>query len=77
MGQLRLYEGAFTQAGELYRRAIDFEDIPDVHMDLAIAFLRANRLDEALFGNSLRGHTIGQPQVIFPSMDEKKPAAGT
>ena len=48
VGQLRLYEGAFTQAGELYRRAIDFEDIPDIHTDLAIAFLRANRLDEAL-----------------------------
>ena len=24
------------------------------------------RLEEALFGNSLRGHTIGKPQVLFP-----------
>ena len=33
------------------------------------------RLEEALFGNSLRGHTVGKPQVIFPPMD-KPPAAG-
>jgi methionyl-tRNA synthetase len=33
------------------------------------------RLEEALFGNSLRGHTIGQPSVLFPPIDEK-PAAG-
>jgi methionyl-tRNA synthetase len=32
------------------------------------------RLEEALFGTSLRGHTIGKPQVIFPPLDEKKPA---
>jgi hypothetical protein len=31
------------------------------------------RLDEALFGNSLRGHVIGEPVVIFPEV-EKKPA---
>ncbi len=34
------------------------------------------RLDEALFGNSLRGHTIGKPKVIlFPPIEEKPPAA--
>jgi methionyl-tRNA synthetase len=33
------------------------------------------RLDEALFGNSLRGHAVGQPSVLFPPMDEK-PTAG-
>ena len=34
------------------------------------------RLDEALFGNSLRGHAIaaGKPQVIFPPFEEKPPA---
>jgi methionyl-tRNA synthetase len=32
------------------------------------------RLDEALFGNSLRGHAIGKPVGIFPQMD-KPPAA--
>jgi methionyl-tRNA synthetase len=32
------------------------------------------RLEEALYGNSLRGHTIGKPQVIFPPMEEKPPA---
>jgi len=32
------------------------------------------RLDEAFFGNSLRGHTIGKPQIIFPPFEEKPPA---
>ena len=33
------------------------------------------RLDEALFGNSLRGHIIGQPEILFPPIEEKPPAA--
>ncbi len=33
------------------------------------------RLDEALFGNSLRGHVIGKPKVLFPPIEEKPPAA--
>jgi len=32
------------------------------------------RLHEARFGNSLRDHVIGQPVILFPSLDEK-PAA--
>jgi methionyl-tRNA synthetase len=32
------------------------------------------RLSEAQFGNSLRGHVIGQPTVLFPSFDEKSRA---
>jgi methionyl-tRNA synthetase len=35
------------------------------------------RLEEALFGNSLRGHTIGKPSVIFPPIEKPPPAAGT
>jgi len=34
------------------------------------------RLAEALFGNSLRGHAVGKPQVIFPPI-EKQPPAGS
>ena len=33
------------------------------------------RLEEARFGNSLRGHAIGEPVGIFPQLD-KPPAAG-
>ena len=32
------------------------------------------RLQEALFGNSLRGHTVGRPQVIFPPIEKQLPA---
>src|SRR6266700_1325821 len=28
LGQLRLLESAYTQAAELYRRALEFEDVP-------------------------------------------------
>jgi methionyl-tRNA synthetase len=29
------------------------------------------RLEEALFGNSLRGHNVGKPKVIFPPIEDK------
>ena len=32
------------------------------------------RLEEACFGNSLRGHTIGKPSVLFPPIDTKPTA---
>jgi methionyl-tRNA synthetase len=31
------------------------------------------RLDEALFGNSLRDHAIGKPEIIFPPFEDKTP----
>jgi tetratricopeptide (TPR) repeat protein len=48
IGQLRLLEAAYPQAIELYRRSLDFEDLPDTRVDLAITQLQANRSDEAL-----------------------------
>jgi tetratricopeptide (TPR) repeat protein len=47
IGQLRLLETALPQAMELYRRSLDFEDIPDTHVDLAITELQANLANEA------------------------------
>jgi methionyl-tRNA synthetase len=32
------------------------------------------RLEEALFGNVLRGHAIGKPSVLFPPLEPKPPA---
>ncbi|MFY9559965.1 MAG: tetratricopeptide repeat protein [Terriglobales bacterium] len=48
MGQLRLLETAFPEAAELYRRSLEFEDLPDTHVDLAIAYLFANKLDDSI-----------------------------
>jgi tetratricopeptide (TPR) repeat protein len=48
MGELRLYEAAYPQAIELYRRSLDFEELSDTRVDLAIAELDANHTDEAL-----------------------------
>jgi tetratricopeptide (TPR) repeat protein len=48
LGQLRLIEGAFPQASEIYRRSLDFEDVPDTSVDLAIAELEGNRPTEAI-----------------------------
>jgi methionyl-tRNA synthetase len=31
------------------------------------------RLEDARFGNSLRGEKIGQPAILFPPLDDKKP----
>jgi tetratricopeptide (TPR) repeat protein len=58
LGQLRLIQSAYPQAVELYRRALDFEeldsktrdfkDLPDTRLDLAIVELQTNHPDEAL-----------------------------
>ena len=48
LGQLRLLQSAYPQAVELYRRSLEFEDLPDARIDLAIAELQANRPEEAL-----------------------------
>jgi tetratricopeptide (TPR) repeat protein len=48
MGQLRLAEAAFAQAAEIYQRSLDFEDIPDTRVDLAIARLQASQPTEAI-----------------------------
>jgi tetratricopeptide (TPR) repeat protein len=48
MGQLRLIEASYPQAVELYRSSLQFEDIPDTRVDLAIAYLYENKLDEAI-----------------------------
>jgi tetratricopeptide (TPR) repeat protein len=48
MGQLRLLETALPQAAELYKRSLDFEDLPDTQVDLAITKLQSNLPDEAL-----------------------------
>ena len=48
LAQLRLIQSAYPQAIELYRRSLDFEDIPDTRVDLAIAQLQANHPGEAV-----------------------------
>ncbi len=52
LAQLRLIQSAYPQAIELYHRSLEFEDIPDTHVDLAIASLQAARLDDALTESS-------------------------
>ena len=52
LAQLRLIQSAYPQAIELYRRSLDFEDVPDTRVDLAIASFQANQVDEALAESS-------------------------
>ena len=52
LAQLRLIQSAYPQSIELYRRSLDFEDIPDTRVDLAIAELQANHPDDALTESS-------------------------
>jgi len=57
IAQLRLVETAYSPAIELYRRSLDFEDIPDTRVDLAIAELQSGQFDRAIeeAGVALRG----------------------
>lgn len=48
MGKLRLFEAAYPEAARFSRRSVEFEDVADVHIDLAAANLFTSRLDEAL-----------------------------
>ncbi|HEX3818957.1 MAG TPA: tetratricopeptide repeat protein [Candidatus Sulfotelmatobacter sp.] len=48
LAQLRLIQSAYPQAVELYRRSLDFEDVPDARVDLGIADLQADHPDDAL-----------------------------
>jgi tetratricopeptide (TPR) repeat protein len=48
VGQLKLMEGATADAIEADRRSVDFEDAPDTHVDLAAAYLAANRISDCL-----------------------------
>lgn len=48
LGQLRLVQSAYPQAVEIYRRSLDFEESPDTRVDMSIAQLGANQIDDAL-----------------------------
>jgi tetratricopeptide (TPR) repeat protein len=48
MGQLRVSEGAYAKATELYRASLDFESSPDIHGELAMAAQLAGNQDEAI-----------------------------
>jgi tetratricopeptide (TPR) repeat protein len=45
---LQTAQGKAAQAVENYRRSIDLEDVPDAHLDLALACLNAGQSDRAL-----------------------------
>jgi len=48
MAGLRLLQSAFPEAAELYKRSLDFEELPDTHADLAVVYMRAKQPDNAL-----------------------------
>jgi len=48
IAKLHMILGAYPQSIALYQRSLDFEEVPDVHADLAVAEVGAKRLDDAL-----------------------------
>lgn len=48
MAGLRLLQSAFPEAAELYKRSLDFEELSDTHVDLAVVYMRAKQPDNAL-----------------------------
>jgi tetratricopeptide (TPR) repeat protein len=47
-GNLRILVNKTDEAAELYRGSLKWEEIPDTHLDLAIAELRNGQIDDAL-----------------------------
>jgi len=54
MAGLRLLQSAFPDAIELYKRSLDFEDLPDTHVELAAVYRRAQQVHAAV-------HTVKDP----------------
>lgn len=89
MAHLRLVEGIYPQAMELYRKSLQFEDLPDTWVDLAIAEFQAGQLDEALVESgkalgddanserayALRGRVLIQKQEYAKAADDLSKAA--
>lgn len=48
MAELKLAEGDATQAIDLYQRSLEFENTAAAHIALALAYMRAQRSDDAL-----------------------------
>jgi tetratricopeptide (TPR) repeat protein len=48
MAELRMVEGAFPQAAELYRKSLDFNATAEARADLALAELQQGQLDDAI-----------------------------
>jgi tetratricopeptide (TPR) repeat protein len=48
IAELRMVEGAFPQAIELYQQSLGFEDVPYKHLRLSLGYLQAKKPDDAL-----------------------------
>lgn len=48
LAKLHMILAAYPKSIALYQRSLDFDDVPDVHADLALAEIGARRLDDAL-----------------------------
>jgi tetratricopeptide (TPR) repeat protein len=48
LGNIRVAQTAFSQAAELYRRSLAWEDAAETHVGLAICYLYENRPDDSL-----------------------------
>jgi tetratricopeptide (TPR) repeat protein len=48
LAEIKLAEGNNSQAVDLYKQSIEYEDTPAAHVALALVYMRAQRTDEAL-----------------------------
>ena len=48
LGQLRLLESASSQAMALYEQSLEFENVPETRVDLAIAYLQGSQPDDCI-----------------------------
>lgn len=76
MGQLRLLQLAYPQAIELYRSSLDFDDLPDIRVGLAIAELDAKQLDDAI-AESKKALTAAPNDVPEPAATASRSMPGS
>ena len=48
LAEIKLAEGNTTEAVDLYKQSIAYDDTPNAHMSLSLVYMRARRTDEAL-----------------------------
>ena len=48
LAEIKLAEGKNTQAVDLYKQSIEYEDTPNAHIALSLVYMRAQHTDEAL-----------------------------
>ena len=65
MAELKMAQGDTKQAIDLYKRSLEFENTSNAHIALALAYMRAQRTDDAL-AEDRADHSSPTPRTPMP-----------